>query len=142
MKNPVIFTASISQTIRGPKQPVPYKAGFFYVSAKGGLSVLNSSGPSLPNPKKGNMPAKVDLLTAVFGGSLFLSAYKRQQVHHAHRNHSAQPAPTPTRQVPAHLPPANPGQAQQCPAIPPICADSFSRVGAVLHTKLFIGLAA
>lgn len=112
MKNPVIFVASISQTIRGHQQPVPNKAGFFYVSANSGVSVLIGSGPSLPNPKKGNTPAKVDLLTAVFGGSLFLSACKCQQVHHAHRNHPAY-IQAQTTQTTAH--PCQDGQA----ALPP-----------------------
>ena len=74
MKEMFIFATSTDYIIRGSKQPVPFKAGFFYVSVNSGYPVLISSGPSLPNPKKGNWPAKVDLLTAVFGGSLFLSA--------------------------------------------------------------------
>ena len=99
MKNPVIFVLSTESNIRGPQQLAPYKAGFFYVSANSGMSVLISSGPSLPSPRKGNCPANVELLTAVFGGSLFLSAYKRQQFHHAtSRNHPAQHA----QQHPAH----------------------------------------
>ena len=89
-KSPYICT-STDLNFREPKQLVPNKAGFFYVSANSGLSVLISSGPSLPNPKKGNWPAKVDLLTAVIGGPLFLSARSTStDPHHAtSRNHTA-----------------------------------------------------
>ena len=109
MKNPVIFVLSISQSFREPQQLAPNKAGFFYVSANSGLSVLISSGPSLPNPKKGNWPAEVDLLTAVFGGPLFLSAYLTStSPHYAHRNHTARTAANTTHTFSA--PPTHPKQ--------------------------------
>ena len=100
MKELLIFVASIVQYNRGPKQPVPYKAGFFYVDANTGIPVFISSGPSLPNPKKGNCPAEVELLTAVFGGSLF---FVRLQTSTVPNN---EPPHLHFEPIPAHLSPA------------------------------------
>lgn len=100
MKEMFIFVPSTSYNNRGSKQPVPFKAGFFYVSVNSGSPVLISSGPSLPNPKKGNTPAKVDLLTAVSGGSLF---FVRLQTSTSPHNESSHPRIAP---IQAHLSPA------------------------------------
>ena len=86
MKKSPYICMSIVQYYRGPQQLAPNKAGFFYVGANSGFPVLISSGPSLPNPKKGNRPAEVELLTAVFGGPFFCPLTNCQQFHHAHRN--------------------------------------------------------
>ena len=108
MKNPVIFVSTTVSIIREPKQLVPNKAGFFYVSANSGLSVFISSGPSLPNPKKGNWPAKVDLLSAVIGGPLFLSAGSTTtDPHHVQRNYCTARA---TKASPFSAPRPNPKQ--------------------------------
>ncbi len=83
MKNTIIFVTS-NITMRGPAAR-NLKAGFFCVSETGVFSTYKAAAClQYRTGKTGNARASV-CSTAVFGGPLFLSAYKCR-THHAHRN--------------------------------------------------------
>jgi len=109
----VIFVPSTS-LIRGPKWLAP-KAGFFYLSAKGGYIPI-SSGPSLPSAKK-RTARESGLVDSGIWRAAFLSVCNVNKSRNAHRNHNATRGETPAGNPPAF---ANPihrtGKKTPCPA--------------------------
>ncbi len=86
-----IFTPSNSFNLRGPQQLALPKAGFFYASSKGILFPYKTAA-CLYRVLRSTLPAKVDCLTAVFGGPSLFPPANVKQSHHAHHKQE-HPAP-------------------------------------------------
>lgn len=89
-----IFTPSNSFNLRGPQQLALPKAGFFYASSKGILFPYKTAA-CLYRVLRSTLPAKVDCLTAVFGGPSLFPPANVKQSHHAHHRQAIRTADYP-----------------------------------------------